>query len=65
MDIAERRRDYTRASLDVDTVERSPLDQFALWFDAALKSECFRSLLLLAQSHLLVSKHLCPIFSSS
>jgi pyridoxamine 5'-phosphate oxidase len=39
MDIAERRRAYTRASLDVDTVARNPLDQFAQWFDDALKSE--------------------------
>ena len=39
MDIAERRREYTRASLDVDTVARSPLEQFAIWFDDALSSE--------------------------
>lgn len=39
MDIAERRREYTRTSLDVDTAAASPLDQFAQWFDAALKSE--------------------------
>jgi len=39
MDIAERRREYTRASLDVDTVARNPLEQFAKWFDDALHSE--------------------------
>ena len=39
MDIAERRCDYTRASLDVDTVARDPLEQFAKWFDDALHSE--------------------------
>ena len=39
MDIAERRREYTRASLDVDTVARNPLEQFAQWFDDALHSE--------------------------
>jgi pyridoxamine 5'-phosphate oxidase len=39
MDIAERRREYTRASLDVDSVARNPLDQFAQWFDDALHSE--------------------------
>jgi pyridoxamine 5'-phosphate oxidase len=38
MDIAERRREYARASLDVDTVARDPLDQFAQWYDAALDS---------------------------
>jgi pyridoxamine 5'-phosphate oxidase len=39
MDIAERRREYARTSLDVDTVARDPLEQFAQWFDAALRSE--------------------------
>jgi len=39
MDIAERRREYTRATLDVDTVARNPLEQFAKWFDDALHSE--------------------------
>jgi len=39
MDINDRRREYTRASLDVDTVARSPLEQFAKWFDDALDSE--------------------------
>ncbi len=39
MDIAERRREYARASLDVDTVARNPLEQFAKWFDDALRSE--------------------------
>ena len=39
MDIAERRRGYARASLDVDTVARDPLEQFAKWFDDALHSE--------------------------
>ena len=38
MDIADRRREYTRARLDVDTVARSPLEQFAKWFDDALDS---------------------------
>jgi pyridoxamine 5'-phosphate oxidase len=39
MDLAERRRAYARASLDVDTVARDPFEQFAEWFDAALRSE--------------------------
>jgi pyridoxamine 5'-phosphate oxidase len=39
MDIADRRREYSRESLDVDSVARSPFDQFARWFDEALKSE--------------------------
>jgi pyridoxamine 5'-phosphate oxidase len=39
MDIADRRREYSRESLDVDSVARSPFDQFARWFDEALTSE--------------------------
>jgi pyridoxamine 5'-phosphate oxidase len=39
MDIADRRREYTRTSLDEASVARDPLDQFAQWFDAALRSE--------------------------
>jgi len=39
MDIADRRRDYARESLDEDAVARDPFGQFAKWFDAALKSE--------------------------
>jgi pyridoxamine 5'-phosphate oxidase len=39
MDIAERRREYARASLDVDSVARDPLEQFGKWFDDALASE--------------------------
>jgi pyridoxamine 5'-phosphate oxidase len=38
MDIAERRRGLSRASLEVDTVARDPLDQFAKWFDDALNA---------------------------
>lgn len=39
MDIADRRREYARENLDEDAVARSPFDQFAKWYDAALKSE--------------------------
>jgi pyridoxamine 5'-phosphate oxidase len=39
MDIADRRREYARTSLDEDSVARDPIDQFAKWFDEALKSE--------------------------
>ncbi len=38
MDIADRRREIARASLDVDAVARDPLDQFAKWYDDALGS---------------------------
>jgi pyridoxamine 5'-phosphate oxidase len=38
MDIADRRREYARASLDVDTVARDPLEQFGKWYDDALAS---------------------------
>ena len=39
MDIADLRRGYTRENLDEDAVARDPLEQFAKWFDAALKSQ--------------------------
>lgn len=39
MDTADLRRDYSRESLDEDAVARSPFDQFAKWFDGALKSQ--------------------------
>jgi pyridoxamine 5'-phosphate oxidase len=39
MDIADRRREYTRESLDEASVARAPLEQFRRWFDEALASE--------------------------
>jgi pyridoxamine 5'-phosphate oxidase len=39
MDPADLRRDHSRESLDEDAVARSPFDQFAKWFDGALKSQ--------------------------
>ena len=39
MDIADRRREYTRASLDEAGVARNPFEQFAKWFEEALASE--------------------------
>jgi pyridoxamine 5'-phosphate oxidase len=39
MNIADRRREYTRESLDEAAVAREPLDQFRKWFDEALASE--------------------------
>ncbi|WP_323756364.1 pyridoxamine 5'-phosphate oxidase [Roseivirga sp.] len=37
--IADLRQDYTKASLDLDTVAPSPFTQFRKWFDEAIKSE--------------------------
>jgi pyridoxamine 5'-phosphate oxidase len=37
--IADLRRDYSRESLDESDVARNPIEQFARWFDEALKSE--------------------------
>lgn len=37
-DIAGIRRDYTKASLDVDSVNADPVAQFEKWFDEALKA---------------------------
>ena len=39
MNIADRRREYTRETLDEAAVAREPLDQFRRWFDEALASE--------------------------
>lgn len=39
MNIADRRREYTRESLDESAVARDPFEQFRAWFDAALASE--------------------------
>lgn len=39
MNIADRRREYARETLDESTVARNPFDQFRSWFDAALASE--------------------------
>ena len=39
MDIADRRREYTRETLDEGAAARNPFDQFRSWFDAALASE--------------------------
>lgn len=37
--IADIRKDYSKSSLDITSVDKNPLTQFARWFDEALKSE--------------------------
>ncbi|WP_339606249.1 pyridoxamine 5'-phosphate oxidase [uncultured Roseivirga sp.] len=37
--IADLRQEYTKASLDLDTIAPSPFTQFRKWFDEAVKSE--------------------------
>ena len=37
--IADLRQEYTKASLDLDSIDTSPFSQFRKWFDEALKSE--------------------------
>ena len=37
--ISELRRDYSKATLDVDTIEKDPILQFEKWFDEALRVE--------------------------
>jgi pyridoxamine 5'-phosphate oxidase len=37
--IADIRTDYSKSSLDITSVDKNPLTQFARWFDDALKSE--------------------------
>jgi pyridoxamine 5'-phosphate oxidase len=37
--IADLRKEYTKASLDLDSIENSPFAQFRKWFDEAVKSE--------------------------
>ncbi len=37
--ISDIRREYSRATLDESAVTRNPVEQFAKWFDEALKSE--------------------------
>jgi len=37
--IADIRKDYSKASLDTDTVASNPIQQFIKWFDEALKAE--------------------------
>ena len=37
--ISDLRQEYTKASLDLDTINTSPFAQFRKWFDEALKSE--------------------------
>jgi len=39
LDLASLRQEYTKASLDLDSVCASPFDQFQQWFDEAQKSE--------------------------
>ncbi|MET0680188.1 MAG: pyridoxamine 5'-phosphate oxidase [Burkholderiales bacterium] len=39
MNVADRRRDYARETLDESAAARNPFDQFRGWFDAALTSE--------------------------
>lgn len=37
--IADIRKDYSKSSLDITSVDKNPLTQFTRWFDEALKSE--------------------------
>lgn len=37
--IADLRKEYTKASLDLDSIDASPFSQFRKWFDEAVKSE--------------------------
>lgn len=39
LDIASLRKEYARASLDLDSVHDSPIEQFLSWFEEAQKSE--------------------------
>ncbi|MFH6982175.1 pyridoxamine 5'-phosphate oxidase [Marinoscillum sp. 108] len=39
LDLASLRQEYTKASLDLDSVCASPFDQFQQWFDEAQKSK--------------------------
>ncbi|MTW01127.1 pyridoxamine 5'-phosphate oxidase [Pseudoduganella ginsengisoli] len=43
VDIADLRLDYGRASLDESDVLDHPVDQFAKWFDEAMKAEVFEA----------------------
>lgn len=38
-EIADLRKEYTLASLDIDSVDKNPFDQFRKWFNEAQKSE--------------------------
>jgi pyridoxamine 5'-phosphate oxidase len=38
-DLANIRKDYRKATLDISSVDRDPVKQFEKWFDEALKSE--------------------------
>ncbi|MEO8470583.1 MAG: pyridoxamine 5'-phosphate oxidase [Chryseolinea sp.] len=38
-EIADLRREYSKASLDVTIISKDPIEQFLKWFDEALKSE--------------------------
>lgn len=37
--LADLRTDYTKASLDVDSIDANPIVQFSKWFDEALRGE--------------------------
>ena len=37
--IADLRQDYTKASLDIDSVNKNPMVQFEKWFSEAQKGE--------------------------
>lgn len=37
--LADLRREYTMASLDIDSVDKNPMSQFRKWFEEAQKSE--------------------------
>ena len=38
-DLANFRQEYSKSALDLDSVDSSPINQFRVWFDEAIKSE--------------------------
>ena len=38
-DLANLRQEYSKSALDLDSVDLSPISQFRVWFDEAIKSE--------------------------
>jgi pyridoxamine 5'-phosphate oxidase len=38
-DLANLRQEYSKSALDLDNVDSSPINQFRIWFDEAIKSE--------------------------
>ncbi len=39
MNLADRRKDYTRGVMEIDDLARDPIEQFRLWFDVAVAAE--------------------------